>query len=144
MRLTTLRLPRHRPLPTEFTRIHGHAPFADLHFSVRNNQRFLFSCTFLSVLCFIHRIFSVPHLFSAHVSAFGKAPLKIHFDFDRRPFLLQLLQTCVDFRLMCTSTPVTLKVHGCRWANPPTKRKSCFRSLCPRPHVVGSCDWPLQ
>jgi len=27
----------------------------------------------------------------------------------------------VDSRLICTSTPVTLKVHGCRWTNLPTK-----------------------
>ena len=27
----------------------------------------------------------------------------------------------MDSRLICTSTPVTLKVHGCRWTNLPTK-----------------------
>ena len=70
MRPTTPRLPRRHPLPTEFTRIHGHAPFADLHSSVHTNQRFSFCCTFLSVLCFIQRLFSVRNLLSAHVSDF--------------------------------------------------------------------------
>ena len=51
----------------QITRIHGHSPFADLH-SFVHNQRFLFSCTFLSVLCFIQRVFSNRSLFSAHVS----------------------------------------------------------------------------
>jgi len=63
--------------------------------------------------------------------------LKIHLDSNSQPFRLQLLRsgfsfhswsdcpteykTCVDSRLICTSTPVTLKVHGCRWTNLPTK-----------------------
>jgi len=68
MRPMTPRLPRRRPLPTEFTSTHGHAPFADLHSSVHNNHRFLFSCTFLSVLRSIQRLFSVRNLLSAHVS----------------------------------------------------------------------------
>ena len=68
---------------------------------------------------------------------FCKDPLKNHFDFDSQPFRLQLLRTgfsfhsrsdcpaayktCVDYRLIYTSTPVTLKVHGCRWTNLPAK-----------------------
>jgi len=66
--LTKPSLPRRRVLSKEFTRIRGHARFADLHSSVLNNQRFLFSCTFLSVLCFIHRLFSVRNLFFAQAS----------------------------------------------------------------------------
>jgi len=66
-----------------------------------------------------------------------KETLKIHLDSNRLPFHLQLLRsgfsfhswsdcpaeckTCVDSRLICTSTPVTLKVHGCRWTNLPTE-----------------------
>ena len=88
---------------------------------MHNNQRFLFSSTFLSVLCFIQRLFSVCHLFSAHVSLFFcKDSLKIHFDFDRHQFYLQLLQTCVDSCLICTSTAVTLRLHGCGGSFRPT------------------------
>ena len=46
--------------------------------------------------------------------------LKFHFYFDRRPFLLQLLQTCVDSSLICTSTAVTLMLHGCGGSFRPT------------------------
>jgi len=70
----------------------------------------------------MQRLFSVRNLLSAHVSDFFcEDSLKIHFDFDRHQFLLQLFQTCVDSRLICTSTTVTLKVHGCRWTNLPAK-----------------------
>jgi len=85
-----------------------------------NNQRFIFSCTFLSVLCFIQRLFSVRNLLSAHVSNFCKDPLKIHIDFHRQPFLLLLLQTRVDSRLICASTAVTLMLHVCGGSFRPT------------------------
>ena len=51
---------------------------------------------------------------------FCKDRLKIHFDFERPPFLSQLLQTCVDSRLICTSTAVTLMLHGCGGSFRPT------------------------
>jgi len=46
--------------------------------------------------------------------------LKINFDFERQPFLLQLLQTCVDSHLICTSTAVTFMSHGCGGSFRPT------------------------
>jgi len=39
---------------------------------------------------------------------------------DRHQFLLQLLQTCVDSCLICTSTAVTLMLHGCGGSFRPT------------------------
>ena len=35
-------------------------------------------------------------------------------------FLLQLLRSCVDSRLICTSTAVTLRLHGCGGSFRPT------------------------
>ena len=63
MRPTTPRLPHRRPLPAEFTRIHGHAPFADLHSSVHNNQRFLFSVHFC-LFCVSFNVISQSAVFS--------------------------------------------------------------------------------
>jgi len=51
---------------------------------------------------------------------FYKDPLKTDVDFDRQPFLLQLHHTCVDSRLVCTSTAVTFMLHGCDGSFRPT------------------------
>ena len=90
------------------------------HSSVHNNHRFLFSCTFLSVLCFIQRLFSVRRLVSAHVPAFLQRRFKNPFWFWQTNVFLQLLQTCVDSCLICTSTAVTLMLHGCGGSFRPT------------------------
>ena len=81
MRPTTPCLPCRHPLLTEFTHIRRHAPFADLHSSVHKNQIFLFSCTFLSVLCFIEHLCSVRNLLSAHASDFLQRLFDIPFGF---------------------------------------------------------------
>ena len=71
--------------------------------------------------CVSFNVFSQFAIFSLPMSQiFCKDPLKIHFDFDRQPFLLQLLQTCVDSRLICTSTAATLRLHGCGRSFRPT------------------------
>jgi len=64
--------------------------------------------------CVSFNVFSQSVIFSLPTSQiFCIDPLKIHFDFDRQLFLLQLLRSCVDSRLICTSTAVTLMLHGC-------------------------------
>jgi len=92
------------------------------------------SCTFIDrVIVWVNpKSFLCPRL-----RFVCKETLKIHLDSNSQPFPLQLLRsgfsfhswsdcpaeykTCVDSRLICTSTPVTLKVHGCCWTTLTTK-----------------------
>ena len=56
-----------------------------------------------------------------------------------------LLNTKLVWILVSSAFPIQ-SLSRCMVAVGPTSRlsQSCFRPLCPQPHVFGSCDWPLQ